>query len=83
MKYAWIKAQGDGFPVTVMCKIMMVSSSAYYSWLKKPKTAREAENDSLTTKIEALFEDGRGVYGTRRLKSKLAEDGISGCHKIT
>ena len=77
MKYAWIKSHQGDFSIIMMCQIMGVSKSQYYAWLTKPKTAREAENDMLMEKIKSLFAEGRHTYGTRRLKKKLAEQGIT------
>lgn len=55
---------------------MTVPRSCYYEWLDSPKTEREKENERLIEMLKALFEKGRGTYGTRRLKNKLAEQGI-------
>ena len=60
----------------MMCQIMGVSKSQYDAWLTKPKTTREAENERLMEKIQQLFAEGRQTYGTRRLKKKLAEQGL-------
>ena len=56
---------------------MTVPRSCYYEWLDSPKTEREKENEALIEILKVLFEKGRGTYGTRRLKNKLAERGES------
>lgn len=58
-----------------MCEVMGVSRSQYYAWIKRPKTAREVENEALMAIIKRLFKEGRETYGTRRLKRKLTEQG--------
>lgn len=55
---------------------MKVSRSCYYDWLNSPKTEREKKNEKDMTLLKALFEKGRGSYGTRRLKNKFSEQGI-------
>jgi transposase InsO family protein len=55
---------------------MTVSRSCYYEWLDSPKTEREKKNEALIEILKVLFEKGRGTYGTRRLKNKLAEQGV-------
>ncbi len=55
---------------------MTVSRSCYYAWLDVPKTVLEKENGQLIETLTVLFEQGRGTYGTRRLKNKFAEQGI-------
>ena len=59
----------------MMCQVMKVSRSQYDAWLKRPKTAREVENETIMEIIRELFEQARGTYGTRRLKRKLADQG--------
>ena len=37
MKYAWITAHRDSFPISVMCDVLLVSTSGYYGSLgRKP-----------------------------------------------
>lgn len=55
---------------------MTVPRSCYYEWLDSPKTEREKANEKLIEILKVLFEKRRGTYGTRRLKNKLAEQGI-------
>jgi len=56
---------------------MKVTRSRYYHWLTSPKTEREKENEKLTETLKVLFEKGRASYGTRRLKNRFAEQGIT------
>ncbi len=77
MKYAWIKSHQNEFPVASMCQILDVSRSCYYDWLKRPKTQREKENEELMDHLKILFQEGRGNYGTRRLKRGLASLGYT------
>ena len=56
---------------------MKVSRSCYYQWLNSPKTKREKENEQLIERLKVLFTKGRGSYGTRRLKNRFAEQGIT------
>ncbi len=56
---------------------MKVTRSCYYHWLTRPKTKREEENEELIDQLKILFKRGRGTYGTRRLKNRFAEQGIT------
>ena len=76
MKYAWIQEHSIDYPISVLCHFISVSRSSYYDWLKSPKTDREKENEYLTEQIKIVFEKGRKKYGTRRIKSKLADQGL-------
>ncbi len=76
MKCAWIAKHSEDYPITVLCRFMSISRSRYYEWLNAPKTEREKENVQLLEILTTVFEKGRGTYGTRRLKKKLAELGF-------
>lgn len=56
---------------------MKVSRSCYYQWLNAPKTKREEENELLIDQLKTLFKKGRGSYGTRRLKNRFSEQGVT------
>lgn len=64
------------YSVSKMCKIMSVSRSGYYSWKYSKPCARHNEDNYLMHHIKLIFEEGRGVYGTRRIKYRLQSDGL-------
>lgn len=75
MKYAFIKRNQETFTVARMCKMMGVSHSAYYDWLKRPESARSLEDKRLGEKVKKSHEKSRETYGTRRICQDLEEDG--------
>jgi len=75
VKYAWIKQHTDEFSVTIMCRSLSVSRSAYYDWLEHSPTALEKEDAELIEIIKDLFKNSRENYGTRRLKKDLRKKG--------
>lgn len=58
-----------------MCHFLRVSRSSYYQWLNPLKTNREKENKELTGIIKGIFVESRGLYGTRRIRCRLAQLG--------
>jgi len=72
----WIKEHEGEFPVSAMCAFMKVSRSGYYGWLKRPKSNREQEDKGLIEMIEPIFREGRSTYGARRIRKKLALQGM-------
>ena len=75
MKYAFIERNQETFTVTRMCKMMGVSQSAYYDWLKRPESARSLEDKRLGEKVKESHEKSRETYGARRISQDLVEDG--------
>lgn len=55
---------------------MKVSSSGYYSWLNRPISNRNLENERLTKFIREVFLQNRNIYGTRRIAKILAKNDI-------
>lgn len=65
----------DRFPVEKMCKALKVSKSGYYAWRRRPESARSLENKAITSKIEKVFGDSKGTYGSPRVTEKLNDNG--------
>ena len=65
----------DYFKVRSMCRALKVSPSGYHDWLTRPLSAHAQQDQALSARIVAHFEANRHVYGTRRLKDCLADEG--------
>jgi len=70
-----MKLYSDEFKVSAMCGALEVSRSGYYEWLTRPPSQHAQDDQVLSERIVDHFEANRDVYGTRRLKDCLAEDG--------
>lgn len=57
------------------CFVLKVSSSGYYSWLRRPLSVRKTEDERLWQKIKKHWETSRKTYGRLRLTKKLLEEG--------
>lgn len=75
MKYQFIKQHQQEFPVVVMCRVLSVSESGYYAWLKRPTCERKREDAQLTKDIEQVFEAHHGRYGSPRIHRELRDQG--------
>ena len=54
-----------------MCEVLDVSPSGYYAWRGRPPSAREMANRELVKKIEAVYNDNYGIYGSPRIYRDL------------
>ena len=69
MKYELIQKNRSKYPVKKMCKILEVSKSGFYKWLKRqPKKNNKL---SLLTEIKAIHKKNRGTYGYPRITKVL------------
>ncbi len=59
-----------------MCQLLEVSRSGYYEWLSRPPSAQADADQQVQDKVQRYFAQGRGTYGTRRIKHLLAQEGL-------
>lgn len=71
----FIKAHQHQFSVEVMCRMLEVTRSGYYEWLKNPVSKRAQEDARLLRLIRASFVASQGVYGAPRVFLDLREAG--------
>ena len=80
MRFQFIADHRSEFPVTRMCKELEVSPSGYYAWRHRPPSAREMANRDLAQRIEAVYTDTDGTYGSPRIYYELQAQGVA-CSK--
>jgi hypothetical protein len=56
-----------------MCKVMKVSVSGYYYWLKYPVGSRIVKEQALLVAIDRVYNDSKKRYGSPRIASELRE----------
>jgi len=59
------------FAIEKMCKVLNVSRSGYYSWLKKKPSKREVENQEILNQIRQVHLESRKTYGSPRITAEL------------
>jgi putative transposase len=69
--------------VSLLCRVLEVTTSGYYAWVKRPLTIRQREEMRLELEIRAAHKRTRQTYGPERLQRDLADNGvIVGVHRI-
>jgi len=54
-----------------MCRVLRVSTSGFYDWLKDPDGIRGREDVELSEQITKIFEESKESYGSRRIRRAL------------
>jgi len=67
---------GSGFEVRRMCRVLGVSRSGYYLYLRRGLSRRHEENRRLVEKIKQIWHEVRGVYGSPRVTVELRAQGF-------
>ncbi|EHW9951116.1 IS3-like element IS600 family transposase, partial [Escherichia coli] len=75
-KYALIEQWRQQFPIEAMCQVFGVSKSGYYNWVQHEPSDRKQSDERLKLEIKVAHIRTRETYGTRRLQTELAENGI-------
>ncbi len=71
-----MKAHQATYPVATMCRVLEVSTSGYYAWLKRPLSERQRTDVDLLVRIKRFHERSDGTYGVPRIHEDLIEAGI-------
>lgn len=83
MKYRFINEHRREHAVQRMCRLLEVSPSGFYEWVKRPLSARAIEDQRLLVLIRASYAASGGVYGQRRVFQDLREIGETcGRHRV-
>ena len=74
MKYAWIKDHRDCFPVVAMCRVLQVSKSGYYRWVKAKPSLRTLRSLRIQASVKQVYEDSNQIYGSVKIADQLGKD---------
>ena len=76
MRFQFLKEHQKEYNIQKSCKILRISRSGYYDYLKRRKSRRAIENEALTEMIEDIFHEHKGRYGSRCIQKVLEERGV-------
>jgi len=76
MIYRFIREHTGIFRVETMCRVLKVSRTAYYYWLKRPKSQRRMKDEVIKEQIITIYKQSRKTYGSPRICRELAKQGI-------
>ena len=76
MRFKFVHEKAQFYPISLLCKTMMISKSGYFSWLGRAPSKRNDSDMALKQIIVEEHRCSRGTYGRRRIKRSLAKKGI-------
>jgi len=81
--YELVKKLSLEFPVQAICKLLKVSRSAYYSYIKGETYQQSLARQTLLKEVKEIFENHKSRYGSRRIQSELQDRGYQiGQYKV-
>jgi putative transposase len=69
------------FPVTQTCRVLGLSTSGYYAWLRRAPSVRSEANSKLLERMKQIHRFSRDTYGRPRLYAELRSEGLQVNHK--
>jgi len=83
MKYIFIAAHTEQFPIQRMCRLLGVGRSGYYAWQRRSPSSRAQANQTLVELIRAEHQASRKTYGSPRIQMALQRKGVAcGRHRV-
>lgn len=71
-----MKRERSNFPVNLMAHVLEVSRSGYYDWLHRKPSERKLQDERMKPLVRAVHEFSRKTYGSLRMQSELADNGV-------
>jgi putative transposase len=75
VKFAFVKEHRVSWPVVAMCRVLQVSRSGFFAWLKRRASRRSQRQRELVEKIRIAHQENRKLYGSPRVHRALLVDG--------
>jgi transposase InsO family protein len=79
VKFAFIEEHLGAFSIRAVCRVLDVSVSGYYAWLKRPESNRARRRKELAEKIRVVHQNNRSIYGSPRVYNALKAQGETVC----
>jgi putative transposase len=70
-----VKAHQADYPIATQCRVLGVSRSGYYEWLKREPSERAKANAALLAEIREIHAWSDGTYGAVRMTEELKDRG--------
>ena len=74
MKYAWISAHRDSYPVKVMCHVLKVARSGYCTSVDRQPSPRARRTAKIHQAVERVHAESHGIYGSAKIAQRLQQE---------
>ncbi|EKL0065994.1 TPA: IS3 family transposase [Salmonella enterica] len=75
LRYAFIRDNTCCWPVRLLCRVLDVHPSGFYSWLQQPHSQRHQADLRLAGQIKQFWLESGCVYGYRKIHLDLRDSG--------
>ncbi|WP_089166987.1 IS3 family transposase [Azotobacter chroococcum] len=82
VKYAFMQAHTQQFPLKVMCRVLGIARSGYYAWCSRKLSKRRQQQTQLDRLVAQAYHKRKGRSGAPRLCLDLKASGLP-CNRKT
>lgn len=75
MIFRFVSNHQSEFPISLMCRVLAVSRSGYYAWLKHTESKQDQDDKVLSQEISEIHLESFGTYGSPRVYRELKRRG--------
>ena len=75
MIFRFVSNHQSEFPILLMCRVLAVSRSGYYVWLKHPESKKNQDDKALSKEITEIHRESFSTYGSPRVYRELKRRG--------
>jgi transposase InsO family protein len=75
MKFAFISEEKVAFPITILCRVLVVSTSGYYASVRRLTSLHDRNDEKLAKQIASIHHKARRRYGSPRIHADLKASG--------
>lgn len=65
------------YPIALLCDVMQVSRTGYYSWRRRGKSVRQKEYEKLIPVVQEAHRISKGTCGARRISKEIEAHGTT------
>ncbi len=75
MRYDFVEAHQERWPIRTMCRVLHVSAGGYYDWRGRPKSSKTERREALVVVIKEVHGEVKARYGSPRIHAELVARG--------
>lgn len=74
--FRFIRAERANHRISLLCRVLGVSRSGYYSFDRRPEPERALDDRRLARAIRRIHTERRSAYGSPRVHAQLRREGV-------
>lgn len=78
-RYQFIDQHRERYPLATLTQTLEVSRSGFYEWRERPVSDRARRREGLAQRVQDVFAEHDGIYGSRKIARELIERQVQVC----